>query len=102
MFIRRTNKSPDMLKRENTTHELTATSVTKEAIASPKYSYKKAFKKAMALKLGVKYKAIKNLFPECLNSTLIANHLQPVVLHFSHEEIRNISQQLKLQFDEFQ
>lgn len=94
-----------ILKKENTTSGYPTGLDIKVAIPSPKptkkISFKKQFKKTFARKLGVKYKTIKHLFPRCLNSTLIANHLHPSVPHFTREEIRDISQQLKLEFDAF-
>jgi len=62
---------------------------------------KKKFRKALAKRLGVKYSEIKNLFPASLNSTLIANYLNPHFTFFTHEEIRDICQELKLEFDDF-
>ena len=66
-----------------------------------KVKVKKRFRKALARRLGVKYSEIKHLFPASLNSTLIANHLNPFLIHYSHEEIRDVCQQLKLEFDDF-
>ena len=62
---------------------------------------KKKFRKALAKKLGVRYSEIKDLLPASLNSTLIANYLNPHFDFFTHEEIRDICQELKLGFDEF-
>ncbi len=94
-----------MLKKENTMIDYSMGMDFAVAIPAKKTSrkknLKKQFKKALARKLGMKYGVIKNLFPKCLNSTMIANYLQPAVAHFTHEDIRNISQQLKLEFDIF-
>ncbi len=54
-----------------------------------KVKVKKQFRKALAKKLGVRYSEVKSLFPVSLNSTLIANHLNPHFTFFTHEEIRN-------------
>ena len=62
---------------------------------------KKRFRKALAKRLGVRYSEIKHLFPASLNSTSIANYLNPHFTFFTHEEIRDICQQLKLEFDDF-
>ena len=56
---------------------------------------------ALDKKLGVRYSEVKHLFPASLNSTLIANYLNPHFIFFTHEEIRNICQELKLEFDDF-
>ena len=66
-----------------------------------KVKIKKRFRKALAKRLGVKYSEIKNLFPVSLNSTLIANYLNPHLTFYTHEEIRAICQVLKLEFDDF-
>lgn len=66
-----------------------------------KVKIRKRFRKALAKYLGVKYSEIKHLLPTSLNSTLIANYLNSYIEHFSHEEIRNICQQLKLEFEDF-
>jgi len=93
------------LKKENTAiiyaTRLDFEVATPSQKASRNIGFKKKFKKALADKLGVKYKAIKKLFPKCLNSTLTANHLDTSVANFTHEEIREICQQLKLEFGEF-
>ena len=62
---------------------------------------KKQFRKALAKKLGVDYSEVKNLFPGSLNSTSIANYLNPHITFFSHEEIRNACQELKLELNDF-
>ena len=62
---------------------------------------KKRFRKALAKKLGVRYSEINHLFPSGLNSTLIANYLNPHFAFFTHEEIRDICQELKLGFHDF-
>ena len=59
---------------------------------------KKQFRKALAERLGVEYSEVKHLFPVSLNSTLIANYLSPYLRFYSHEEIRDICQELKLEF----
>ena len=66
-----------------------------------KVKVKKRFRKALARRLGVKYSEIKHLFPASLNSTLIANYLNPHLTFYTHEEIRAICQELKLEFDDF-
>ena len=62
---------------------------------------KKRFRRELARRLGVKYSEIKNLLPVSLNSTLIANYLNPHLNFYTHEEIRAVCQELKLEFDEF-
>ncbi len=69
--------------------------------AVKKVKIKKRFRKELARRLGVKYSEIKSLFPVSLNSTLIANYLNPHLSFYTHEEIRAICQELKLEFDEF-
>ena len=59
---------------------------------------KKQFRKALAERLGVEYSEVKHLFPIGVNSTLIANCLSPYLGFYSHEEIRDICQGLKLAF----
>ena len=59
---------------------------------------KKQFRQALAEKLGIEYSEVKDLFPVGVNSTLIANCLSPYLGFYSHEEIRNICQELKLAF----
>jgi len=56
------------------------------------------FRKAVAKKLGVKYSKLKKHFPENLNSTLIANYLDSRLKDWSHQEIRGVCQELKLEF----
>ena len=58
--------------------------------AVKKGKMKKRFKKALAGRLGVKYSEIKSLFPVSLNSTLIANYLNPHLTFYTHEEIRSV------------
>lgn len=60
--------------------------------------FRNKFRKALAKELGVKYSAIKDRLPEDLNSTSIANFLDPHLEDFSHQEIRAICQGLKLEF----
>lgn len=62
---------------------------------------KKRFRKALAKKLEVNYSEVKDLFPGSLNSTSIANYLNPHIQFFSHEEIRDACQQLKLESNDF-
>ena len=62
---------------------------------------KKKFKKALAKKLGVEYSTIKDHLPLRLNSTLIANYLDPHLDHLNCHEIRRICQKVKLEFDIF-
>ena len=62
---------------------------------------KKAFRKALSKKLGVNYSEVKNLFPSSLNSTSIANYLNPHITRLSHEEIRNACQDLKLELNDY-
>ena len=69
--------------------------------AVKKVKTKKRFRKALAKRLGVKYSEVKSLFPVSLNSTLIANYLNPHLTFYTHEEIRAICQELKLEFDDF-
>ena len=69
--------------------------------AIKKVKIKKKFKKVLAKKLAVKYSAIKHRFPVDLNSTTIANYLDPYLHHLRHQEIRQICQELKLQFDDY-
>ncbi len=59
---------------------------------------KKEFRRALAERLGVAYSEVKHLFPVGVNSTLIANCLSPYLGFYSHEEIRDICQELKLEF----
>ena len=66
--------------------------------AVKKVKVKRRFRKALAKRLGVKYSEVKNLFPVSLNSTLIANYLNPHFTFYTHEEIRDICQELKLAF----
>lgn len=63
-----------------------------------KVKTKKEFKKALAKKLRVNYSDIRYRFPRHLNSTEIANFLDPHLENLSHEDIRNASQKLKLKF----
>ena len=69
--------------------------------AVEKVKTKKRFRKALAKRLGVKYSEVKSLFPVSLNSTLIANYLNPHLSFYTHEEIRAVCQELKLEFDDF-
>jgi hypothetical protein len=62
---------------------------------------KKKFKKALAKALGVKYSTLRDQLPRRLNSTLIANFLDPHLDHLSHQEIRRICQKVKMDFDDF-
>jgi len=66
-----------------------------------KVKVKKRFRKALAKRLGVEYSEIKNLFPASLNSTSIANYLNPHLTFYTHEEIRDVCQEVKLEFDDF-
>ncbi len=66
-----------------------------------KVNTKKQFRKALAKKLGVKYSAIKDLFPRSLNSTSIANYLNPHITVLTHEDIRNTCQELKLELNDY-
>ena len=66
-----------------------------------KVKIKKRFRKALAKRLGVRYSEVKHLFPASLNSTSIANYLNPHLTFFTHEEIRDVCQELKLEFDDF-
>ena len=59
---------------------------------------RKQFRRALAERLGVEYSEVKHLFPVGVNSTLIANCLSPYLGFYSHEEIRDICQELKLEF----
>ena len=65
--------------------------------AIKKVKIKKRFRKKLARRLGIKYSEVKHLFPVSLNSTLIANYLSPYLRFYSHEEIRDICQELKLE-----